>query len=387
MSRRRGTTAAAASARRQLEDDAGAHASLTAAGLTAVQAGGAGWTAASRAFLDRMGAWRHAKDDRPAKDARGEEEAPPPEVSLWKLFSFSTARERWLMVLGLAAAFVAGLSMPVWLYLLAQSLETFNNIGKIINAGGDISILKDQLYSLIYSFAIVGFVSLVSGAVYVAVFTYTGERQTLRIRERFVRSALRQEAAWFDTRFGGDPQELPTLAANALQRIGGALGRQVADTVANLLSAVGCLAIALVLNDKLALFMLCMLPVVGVAMALVSCAMRRRSGQALENFATAGAFATEVISGIKTVASLTAEPWAVAQYDTTSRLAEKYSISSGFLSKLASGVMGLLFYGTYVFAFIFGTEQAARTGDVEKDNFPFYCMFNYCGISGSEVMV
>jgi ABC-type multidrug transport system fused ATPase/permease subunit len=76
-----------------------------------------------------------------------------------------------------------------------------------------------------------------------------GERQTLRIREKFVRSAFRQEAAWFDGR--GDPQELPTLVANALARINGAIGRSVADTFANLLSAVGALAISLVLDPKL----------------------------------------------------------------------------------------------------------------------------------------
>jgi len=89
------------------------------------------------------------------------------------------------------------------------------------------------MQKLIYSFAIVGAVSLVSGASYVALFTYCGERQTLRIRELFVRSAFRQEAAWFDRR--GDPQELPTLAANALSRINAAVGRQIADTFSNLL--------------------------------------------------------------------------------------------------------------------------------------------------------
>lgn len=141
--------------------------------------------------------------------------------------------------------------MPVWLLLLAQSLETFNDIGKIINAGGSIDILADQLYKLVYSFAIVGAVSLFSGAAYVALWTYTGERQSLRIRELFVRGAFRQEAAWFDTRYGGDPQELPTLAANALSRINDSIGRIVADTFANLLSAVCCLAVALGLNAPL----------------------------------------------------------------------------------------------------------------------------------------
>lgn len=51
--------------------------------------------------------------------------------------------------------------------------------------------------------------------------------------------------------------------------------------------------------------------------------------------------------------------------------------------------MGLLFYVTYTFAFVFGTEQAAQRAEVEGSYLsPFSCMFRVdCGIHGSEVMV
>ena len=149
-------------------------------------------------------------------------------VGLFALFRYSTRNEKWLMIVGIIMAAVAGLSMPVWLLLLAQSLEIFNQIGSIIAAGGSYTILLDEMYKLIYSFAIVGAISLVSGTTYVALWTYIGELQTLRIRKKFVSSALKQELAWFDTSVG-DPQELPVLAANALGRINLALGRSIAD--------------------------------------------------------------------------------------------------------------------------------------------------------------
>jgi len=149
-------------------------------------------------------------------------------VGLFALFRYSTRNEKWLMIVGIIMAAVAGLSMPVWLLLLAESLEIFNQIGSIIAAGGSYTILLDEMYKLIYSFAIVGAISLVSGTTYVALWTYIGEQQTLRIRKKFVSSALKQELAWFDTSVG-DPQELPVLAANALGRIQLALGRSIAD--------------------------------------------------------------------------------------------------------------------------------------------------------------
>lgn len=286
-------------------------------------------------------------------------------------------------------AAIAGLAMPVWLLLLAQSLQTFNNIGKIIAAGGDISILSDELYRLIYSFALLGVVTLISGSAYVALWTYTGERQTLRIQQKFVTNALRQEMAWFDRR--GDPQELPVLAANGLAKINGAIGRTIGDVLANLLSSVGCLAVSLWLDTSLALFMLCMMPVIGVCIGVISCYMRKSSRKALGEFASAGAFATEVLTGIKTVASLCAEKWAVQQYKEHSMRAQKYSIQSQFLSKLASAVMGLLFYFTLTWSFLFGTEQVAQSSEQANELLlgSFQCIFTpeKCGISGSYVMV
>jgi ATP-binding cassette subfamily B (MDR/TAP) protein 1 len=312
----------------------------------------------------------------------------PPKVSLLALLSFSTRRERWLMGFGILWAGVSGLAMPVWLLLLANSLDTFNNLGKIISTVGSAAAadqLKSQMDTLIWSFVILGVVSLFSGSFYVSLWTYTGERQALRIRQAFVRSAFRQDAKWFDSR--GDPQELPTLAANALAKINDGIGRKIADTFANLLSSVVSLAVAIGLDAPLALMMLAILPVVAICIGILSFFLRRNSGHALEQYATAGAFASEVISGMKTVASLCVERWAVDRYAGTVRKAQGFSVRSGFYTGLSAGIMGFLFYATYSYSFIFGTEQVANTGDVADSKLnPFYCMFNYCGISGAEVL-
>jgi hypothetical protein len=111
------------------------------------------------------------------------------------------------------------------------------------------------------------------------------------------------------------------------------------------------------------------------------------------------------------------------RYEGMAREAQKHAIYAGILSKLAAGTMGILFYAMYTMAFIFGTyviaillnvlvlfllhraialmsthlyciiipnfrEQVAETVNLQnsKKN-PFYCMINYCGITGSEVMV
>ena len=321
-------------------------------------------------------------------------------IGLFTLLKYSTKNERYLMVIGIIMAAISGLCMPVWLLLLAQSLSTFNQIGQLFATIGDeaIDVLLGELYKLIYSFAAVGGITLFSGSIYVAIWTYVGEAQSLRIRKAFVRSALNQDMAWFDTHCsGGDPQELSSLASNSIMRIEMSLKRSIPDTLANLLASVGSLMVALGLDPPLALFMLATLPIIGICVGILSCFMRKYSGQALGEFSSAGSFASEILTGIKTIASLRAEGWATKRYTGHVEKAQKYSVLTIFCGKLASGLMGLLFYLIYTFAFAFGTTQAADNIDTRNQYLsPFACMGMSlngesrsidCGITGSEVMV
>ncbi len=59
-------------------------------------------------------------------------------------------------------------------------------------------LVQGELKDLCIAFAIVGLVSLVTGALYVSIWTYTGKKQALRIQSQYLRSIINQDAAWFD---------------------------------------------------------------------------------------------------------------------------------------------------------------------------------------------
>jgi len=230
----------------------------------------------------------------------GEEDQQKQRIGLLTLLQYATKTERSLMLLGIVMAAISGLCMPTWLLLLAQSLSTFNQIGQLLATVGEeaIDILLGELYKLIYSFAIVGAITLISGTLYVSLWNYVGEAQSLRIRKLFVKSALNQDMGWYDTHCaGGDPQELSSLASNSIMSIEMSLKRAIPDTFANLLASVGCLAVAIGLDPPLALFMLAMLPIIGICVAVISCYMRKYSGKAIGEFSSAGSFASEILTG------------------------------------------------------------------------------------------
>lgn len=172
------------------------------------------------------------------------------------------------------------------------------------------------------------------------------------------------DAEWFDE---NNRDELPTKVANSMVHISGAIGRQIADLFSNMWSSAGCLAVAMVLNAPLALIMLLIVPVVVICIAIFSCFIRKASKKSGHAFSSAGGLATEVLAGIKTVAALCAEPWALLTYGKHVETAQRSSVWGGFLTALSTGVTSLLFYITYTFAFYLGTEQVANNSSVRTN--------------------
>uniref|UniRef100_A0A7S2LN59 Uncharacterized protein n=1 Tax=Skeletonema marinoi TaxID=267567 RepID=A0A7S2LN59_9STRA len=81
-------------------------------------------------------------------------------VSIWALLSYSTPKEKALMVLGIVMATFTGLGIPAWLILLARSLDTFSSLAAIIAKAGEnadlFALLRTELNKLCIAFAIVG---------------------------------------------------------------------------------------------------------------------------------------------------------------------------------------------------------------------------------------
>lgn len=224
---------------------------------------------------------------------------------------------------------------------------------------------------------------MVAGTGYVSIWTYTGEKQALRIQKAFVRASLNQNAKWFDRH---DRDALPTKMGTALLHINNAIGKQVVDVYSNAISAIGCLIVALMLNTALSLVMLCVVPVVLIVMALFNICIRRVKKRANANMAQAGGIATEVLSGIKTVAALCAQPYFRREYEHHVQESAKYSIRSIILSSALSGITGAMFYITYVFAFYIGTEQVVSGASMVKIITCFISGEPQCRITGAAVM-
>lgn len=340
------------------------------------------------AAVRKCHAWSlHVCSTKQQKDSVATTTSTKTNVSLFALLHYSTWPERCWMVFGLLMAFLSGAGVPAWLILLAQSLDKFSNLAKLVSVVGEENLMnqvQQELNRLVIAFALVGVVALLSGASYVAIWTYTGERQAFRIQEAFARAVLQQDAAWIDAQ--KDRQAFSSQMTSSMYHIRRAIGRNMADTFALSVSAAGSLAVALVLNAPLALVMLCVVPIVGILVLAMSCWTRSLAAKASQQMSLAGALASEVVSGIKTVTALNAQLWARQNYELHVNRSQRLSILSSFLSALMVGLSGSLFYCTYTVAFFIGTQQVANDaamGTIIK------CLFSSdpsCRVTGASVM-
>ncbi|CAM9601172.1 unnamed protein product [Chrysoparadoxa australica] len=283
-------------------------------------------------------------DDKPPGGTVGEKEKTEM-VSPLKLFRFADALDVFLMATGTVTAIGSGLLMPMWLLSFGGAVDDFN--------GTDI---RGPINEFALQFAIFGVITLCLSTIMIACWAYTGERQSLRIKTAYVKSILRQDIGWFDTHKAG---ELPTKVAGSLAKINDGMGRKIADILFNLTAFTGSFVVAFFYNWLLSLVMLASLPVLGALTGLMTKAMTSSNKEGQGHYAAAGAIANEVLSGIRTVASLCSEPDEKIRYNSSLSAAKAAGIKSGMEKGIGMGVTFFAFYSVYGVSFWFGAKQVA----------------------------
>ena len=131
-----------------------------------------------------------------------------------------------------------------------------------------------------------------------AIFVYTGEVITQRIRKEYLRAILRQDIAYFDSLGAG---EITTRIQSDIQLIQDGISDKLPLNVAFISTFITGFIIAYVRNWKLALVMTCILPcIVGSAIVMNKFVSSYQQVE-LEHVAKAASIAEEGISTVRTV--------------------------------------------------------------------------------------
>lgn len=219
-----------------------------------------------------------------------------------QLFSTADSIDVMLMIAGTLGAAVTGLCFPFINVLFGRMIDSLNT---------DPANFSTSVANLAASFCYVSLVNICSCSVQVACWSVAGERQTQKLREKYVRSILRQEIGFFDLNAAST---LSTKVADLSGAVQDGITRRASEVFQYSAQFLGSYAVGLWLCWRLALVLVTALPLIGGAGAFMVLAVTSAQNTVGENYAAAGGVATESLSAIRTVSALNIQADVVSKY-------------------------------------------------------------------------
>ncbi|KAL2613996.1 hypothetical protein R1flu_025688 [Riccia fluitans] len=281
-------------------------------------------------------------------------------VPFLKLFAFADSLDVLLMVLGAIGAVGSGLAQPFMTLLF----------GRVVDAFGDNAFNSDKLQEEVSKVAILyvlsGAGAAVASSLEVACWMITGERQSSRIRDQYLRAILRQDVAFFDQEVSSG--DVISRMSDDTVMIQQAMGEKVGSAIQLLARFAGGFIVAFIKCWKLAVVLVATLPLLAIAGGFLAAKISSITVQGQQAYSDAGSLVEQVLSAMRTVASYSGEEKAVEAYDKELVRAEKAGIKQGVAMGLGVGVTFFVMFNTYALALWYGSrlvaDRDATAGDV-----------------------
>ncbi|KAI1312126.1 ABC transporter [Xylaria venustula] len=296
-----------------------------------------------------------------------EEEA---KYSVWTLVKLTASfnRSEWkLMVWGLFWSIICGGGNPTQALFFAKQILT---LSVPITDANKHQVKRDSdFWSLMY--LVLAIVILIAQIFQGVAFAKCSELLIHRVRDRAFRTMLRQDVAFFDKE-ENTPGALTSFLSTETTHLAGLSGVTLGTLLTIATTLVSSNIVALVFGWKLALVCFSAVPVIiaaGYFRYYMLAHFQRRSKRAYEKSAS---YASEAISAIRTVASLTREGDVLAQYQQSLAAQQRSSLISVLKSSLLYAASQATLFLAFALGFWYGGRLIA---DREYDLFQFFFCF------------
>ncbi|KAF3673090.1 ABC transporter B family member 19 [Capsicum annuum] len=270
-------------------------------------------------------------------------------VSFSELFRFADGLDYVLMTIGSLGAFVHGCSLPLFLRFFADLVNSFGSYAN------DVDKMTQQVLKYAFYFLVVGAAIWASSWAEISCWMWTGERQTTKMRIKYLEAALNQDIQYFDTevRTSDVVSAINTDAVVVQDAISEKLGNFI-HYMATFLSGfvVGFTAVW-----QLALVTLAVVPLIAVIGAIYTMTSAKLSSKSQEALSKAGNIVEQTVVQIRTVLAFVGESKALQAYSAALKVSQKIGYKSGFSKGFGLGATYftvfccyalLLWYGGYL---------------------------------------
>ncbi|KAL5981090.1 ABC transporter B member 19 [Asimina triloba] len=263
--------------------------------------------------------------------ADGDKKKSKKEQSLpfYKLFSFADRCDCVLMAAGSLGAVVHGCSMPVFFLLFG---EMVNGFGK---NQSDLKKMTDEVSEYALYFVYFGLVVCASSYAEIACWMYTGERQTIALRKKYLEVVLKQDVGFFDTdvRTG----DIVFSVSTDTLLVQDAISEKVGNFIHYLSTFLAGLVVGFVSAWKLALLSIAVIPGIAFAGGLYAHTLTGLTSKSRQSYANAGIIAEQAVAQVRTVYSFVGENRVLNSYSEAIQNTLKLGYKAGMAKGLGIG--------------------------------------------------
>ncbi|KAL3698915.1 hypothetical protein R1sor_012991 [Riccia sorocarpa] len=290
---------------------------------------------------------QHVKDADCSKDGTGDEankKKKQPSVPYHKLYSFSDPFDWLLMSLGTVGACAHGSAIPVFFIFFGKLIDAFG----ANYARPDLMAAQVRKYSLY--FVVLGAVVLFAAWAEVACWMWTGERQSAKMRTKYLKAMLDQEVGFFDTEV--TTGEIVSRISSDCILVQEAISEKAGQYIHYMARFVAGFAVGFSSVWQLTLVTLAVVPLIAIAGGAYAVTMIGLTSKSQKAYAKAGEIAEQAIAQIRTVYAFVGEEKTTKSYSeslsTTFKLGQKGGMAKGlgvgFTYGLLFGAWALLLW-------------------------------------------
>ncbi|CAF3866704.1 unnamed protein product [Rotaria magnacalcarata] len=216
---------------------------------------------------------------------------------------------------------------------------------------------RDKVMKIVYWGFIIGAIEFVASSVGCFIWTLSMKRQIQRMTIALFRSFTQRKISYFDTTSAA---AINGKLFDNIEKIEKGIGFELLILVATLFGLIVYIVASFIVDWKLTLIMLLLLPLVIGSSYIFSKVIASETLNELMAYSRAGQIVQEVFSSLRTVLSLNGSKFERTRYEKELEPTRWSSIRLGAVLGIFTGWLSLLVYLVYAVGFIFGSLLISR---------------------------
>lgn len=272
-----------------------------------------------------------------------------PVLSLYfRIWRYSTLLDHVLRTCGIISAVVCGAALPLMTLVFGNLIDNFNDwdAGKLSPSDFRSQVSKNALW---FTYLFIGIFVLASFNT--LCFRFTATRCVKALRRDFLRSILRQDLPYFDTKL---PGTVAALLSNNADLVEVGLGEKLGVFVEGISQLGAAFIVAFTRQWKLTLVVAATLPLTMAVVIVAVILDTKIDTKILAIYSKAGGLAEEALSTIRIVTAFDAGGKLRARYDAYLDNAKQHGIKRGPVRGVMYGVQFAAMFCAYAFAWFYG---------------------------------